>query len=176
MIFKQTKLNGVYVIEPDIKEDNRGYFTRIFCQNELKENQLSFNIAQINRSLTKKRGTIRGLHYQKEPFSEDKIVQVLQGAVYDVALDLRKKFPNFGLWIGEKLSAENKKMLFIPKGFAHGFQTLTSDCEVLYLMSEFYSPEHASGVRFDDHLFKINWPIKNPILSEKDKNWPRFKR
>jgi len=85
MIFKQTKLNGVYVIEPDIKEDNRGYFTRIFCQNELKENQLSFNIAQINRSLTKKRGTIRGLHYQKEPFSEDKIVQVLQGAVYDVS-------------------------------------------------------------------------------------------
>ena len=112
------------------------------------------------------------MHFQKEPKAEAKIVQCLKGKIYDVAVDLRKDSKTYGQWVAEELNEKNKRMFFIPKGFAHGFQTLSNNCEVQYLMSEFYSQENASGVRFDDPFLKINWPIKNPILSEKDKDWP----
>ncbi len=172
MIFHPTKLDGVSVIEQEPRADERGYFARIFCKDELAKVGIEFDIVQASHSFTREKGTIRGMHFQKEPKAEDKIVQCLSGKIYDVVVDLRKDSPTFGKWIAEELSAENKKMLFIPKGCAHGFQTLTDNCLVQYFMNEFYSPEHASGVRFDDPAFNIPWPIKDPILFDKDKSWP----
>ncbi|MDI6730128.1 MAG: dTDP-4-dehydrorhamnose 3,5-epimerase [Candidatus Altarchaeum sp.] len=172
MIFNKTKLDGVYVIEPELKVDERGYFGRIFCKEELAKHGINFNIVQMNHSLTKTKWSIRGMHFQKEPKSEDKIVQCLIGKVYDVIVDIRENSWTFGQWVAEKLTEENKKMIYIPRGFAHGFQTLTDNCVLQYFMSEFYSPEHASGVRWNDPFFNISWPIKNPtVISEKDQNW-----
>lgn len=177
MKIKETKIKELYIIEPELKVDERGYFARIFCKKELKKIGFDIEIVQINRSLTKKKGTIRGMHFQKYPKAEDKIVQCIRGTIYDVAIDLRKVSQTYGKWVAQVLTENNKKMFLIPKGFAHGFQTLTDNCEVLYFMSEFYSPEHASGVRWNDPFFNISWPIKNPtVISEKDKNWPLIKR
>jgi dTDP-4-dehydrorhamnose 3,5-epimerase len=173
MIISKTKIEGLYVIEPELKNDERGNFARTFCKDEiLKATGLDFDIKQGNQSLTNKKGMIRGMHFQKDPKAEAKVVQCLKGAIYDVAVDLRKDSKTYGQWVSEELSEENKKMFFIPEGFAHGFQTLADNCEVQYLMSEFYSQENSSGVRWDDPFFNIKWPIKNPTLSEKDKNWP----
>ena len=172
MIFKKTKIQGLYIIEPELKIDERGFFVRTFCQREFARENLIFKILQINQSQTKKKGTIRGIHFQKAPRAEDKIVQCQRGAIYDVAIDLRRDSATYGQWVAAELTEENKKMLLMPKGFAHGFQTLTDNCQTQYLMSEFYSPQQAGGVRWDDPFFNIKWPIKNPILSEKDKNWP----
>ncbi len=172
MIFHPTKIKNLYIIEPEPKIDERGYLVRIFCEEEFRKNGLEFKIVQASQTSTKKKGVIRGMHFQKEPKAEDKIVQCLKGVVYDVAVDLRKDSLTYGKWIAVELSQENKKMFFVPKGFAHGFQTLTDNCEMQYFMSEFYSPEQVRGVRWDDSFFNIKWPIENPILSEKDKNWP----
>ena len=175
MTFNRTKIEGLYTIEPKPKIDERGYFVRAFCKDELSKIGINFNIVQINRSLTKEKGTVRGMHLQKEPMAEDKIVSCIKGAAYDVAVDLRKSSPTYGQWVAEELNEDNQKMFLIPKGCAHGFQTLIDNCELLYFMSEFFSPENASGVRWDDPFFNIPWPIKNPILSEGDKNWPLIK-
>ena len=172
MIFHKTKIDGLYIIEPELRIDDRGYYTRLFCKKELLEHGLEFDIMQINRSVTKKKGTIRGIHFQKEPKSEGKIMQCIKGAIYDVAIDLRKGSSTYGQWIGEELTEDNNKILFIPKGFAHGFQTLTDNSLVQYPVSEFYSPEYEDGIRWDDSLFSITWPLKNPILSDKDRCWP----
>jgi len=176
MIFHKTKIKDLYIIETELKADERGYFARVFCKKELANAGFKFEIVQINRSLNKKKGTIRGMHFQQEPKAEVKIVQCLRGAVYDVAVDLREDSQTYGQWVAEELTEDNKKMFFIPKGFAHGFQTLADNCEVQYFMSEFYSLGHGSGLRWDDPFFNIKWPIKNPILSEKDKNWPLIKK
>jgi len=176
MKFQETKIKGLYIIEPELKVDERGYFARIFCKKEFAKIGLKFEIVQINRSSNLKKGTLRGMHFQKPPKAEDKIVQCLKGAIYDVAIDLRKDSKTFGRWIAVELTEENRKMFFIPKGFAHGFQSLRDNSEILYFMSEFYFPEHESGVRWNDPFFNIVWPIKNPILSEKDKNWPLMKQ
>ena len=139
MIFHSTKIKDLYIIELEPKVDERGYLVRIFCKDELAKAGLEFNIVQANHSLTKKKGIIRGMHFQKFPKAEDKIIQCLRGAVYDVAIDLRKDSLTYGQWLATELSENNKKMLLVPKGFAHGFQTLTDDCEMQYFMSEFYS-------------------------------------
>ena len=175
MIFNKTKINGVYIIKPELKIDERGYFTRIFCKEEFLKIGLDFNIVQINQSLTKKKGTIRGMHFQQEPKMEDKIVQCLKGAIYDVVIDLRENSSTYGQWVAEELSEDNKRIFFIPKGFAHGFQALTNNCKTLYFMSEFHAPECASGVRWNDPFFNIKWPLKLTTISEKDKNWPLIK-
>lgn len=172
MIFHKTKIEGLYIIEPELRVDERGYFARVFCKEEFSKIGFNFEIVQINRSLSERGGTLRGMHFQKPPKAEDKIIQCLKGAIYDVAVDLRKDSPTYGQWVAEELSENNKKIFFIPKGFAHGFQTLTDNCEVLYFMSEFYSLEYGSGVRWDDPFFNIKWPIKPTIISDKDKNWP----
>jgi len=172
MKFHETKIKGVYIIELEPIQDKRGFFVRSFCQNEFAHHRIKIKILQINQSLTKNKGTIRGMHFQIEPKAEDKIVQCFEGAIYDVVIDLRKDSPTYGQWVAEELNEDNKKMFFIPKGCAHGFQTLTDNCELLYFMSEFYSPEHSSGIRWNDPFFNIPWPIKNPLLSDKDKNWP----
>ena len=172
MIFHSTKFEGLYIIELEPKLDERGHLVRIFCKEEFAKTGIEFNIVQANHSLTKKKGTVRGMHFQKFPKTEDKIIQCLRGAVYDVAIDLRENSLTYGKWLAVELSEENKKMFFVPKGFAHGFQTLADNCEMQYFMSEFYSPAHSLGIRWNDPYFNIAWPIKNPILSEKDKNWP----
>jgi dTDP-4-dehydrorhamnose 3,5-epimerase len=175
MIFHKTKIKGVYIIEPELKTDERGYFGRFFCKKELYENGIKFNIVQINRSLNKGKGIIRGMHFQKHPKSEDKIVQCISGAIYDVAVDLRKESKTYGKWVSVELTEENKKMLLIPKGCAHGFQSLAENSEILYYMSEFYFSERESGVRYNDSFLNIKWPIDNPFLLERDKNWPFIK-
>ena len=172
MIFHKTKIKGLYITELELKKDERGSFARIFGQDELAREGLNFKIVQANRSLTLTKGTIRGMHFQKEPNAEDKIVQCLRGRVYDVVIDLRKNSPTYGQWLAEELSEDNSKMFYIPKGFAHGFQTLTDNCEMQYFMSEFYSSEHASGIRWDDPIFNITWPVAVTDLSDKDKKWP----
>lgn len=176
MVFHPTKIEGVYMIEQETREDGRGYFARIFAKEELEREGISFELVQASHSFTKDKGIIRGMHFQKEPKAEDKIVQCIRGKIYDVVVDLRKDLPTFGKWIAEELSPENKKMFFIPKGCAHGFETLTDNCLVQYFMNEFYSPEHASGVRWDDPFFNITWPILNPKPSDKDKGWPLFQK
>lgn len=174
MIIRKTKISGVYIIDLEPKLDGRGYFTRVFDVEELKKQGISYKIVNINRSLTEKKGTIRGLHYQKSPRQEDKIVQCLQGSIWDVALDLRKDSKTYGEWIGEKLSEKNKRMLVIPKGCAHAFQTLEKNTVVEYFVSEYYSAKHEKGVKWNDPLFKIKWPIKTVTVSKKDGEWPSF--
>ena len=176
MKFKEKTIKGVYIIEPELKIDERGYFFRVFCHKELAENGINFRIVQINRSLNTKKGALRGMHFQNPPKAEDKIVQCIKGAIYDVAIDLRPGSETFGQWVSEELTEENKKMFLIPKGFAHGYQALKDESEVLYFSSEFYSPEHEGGVGWNDPFFNIKWPIKEVILSEKDKIWPLMKQ
>lgn len=177
MIFHKTKIEGVYVIEPELRSDERGYFTRMFCKQELAAAGINFfEIAQGNKSLSKTRGTIRGMHYQLPPKSEDKIIQCIAGIIYDVALDVRKESQTCGQWVAEELSAENGKMLLVPKGCAHGFQALAENCMVQYLVSEYYAPEAERGLRWNDPTFKIAWPIADAIVSEKDGSWPLYQK
>ena len=175
MKFKKTKIKGVYIIEQEPKTDKRGYFTRLFCKKEMAVMGIDFNIVQINRSLTKKKGTIRGLHYQNAPGQEDKIIHCPKGEVYGVILDLRKNSATFGKWIFEILSEKNKKMILVPKGCANGMQTLTDNCLLEYFMSEYYLPQSQAGIRWDDPAFKIKWPIKKTFISKKDKSWEYYK-
>jgi len=175
MTWRETKLRGVYVLEPAAQEDERGFFVRVFDNEEFKRQLgISFPIAQASRSQNKKRGTIRGMHYQKHPAEEQKLVQCVRGRIYDVVLDLREGSETLGQWIGEELSAENLKLSYVPKGCAHGFQTLEDNTEVFYCMSEFFSPDVYSGVRWDDPAFRIAWPLEVSLVSERDKNWPVF--
>ncbi|MDP3954691.1 MAG: dTDP-4-dehydrorhamnose 3,5-epimerase [bacterium] len=175
MKFIKTKLEGLYIIEPELKIDGRGYFTTIFGEDELKKEGINFKIVQVNRSLTIKKGSVRGMHLQKEPMAQAKIVQCIKGRLYDVALDLRPGSKTYGRWEAVELKEDDPRMFLIPKGFAHGFQTLTKNCEMQYFMSEFYSPKDEAGVRWDDPAFNIKWPLKISNLSEKDKNWPLVK-
>lgn len=176
MKFKKTKIEGVYVIEPQPREDDRGYFARVFAKEELKKAGIDFSIVHINRSLSKDVGIIRGMHYQKKPKEEDKIIQCLQGEIFDVSLDLRTDSKTYGQWFGETLNRENKTMMLIPKGCAHGFQTLKENTIVEYFVTEFYVSSFEEGVRYNDPKFNIKWPIKEAILSEKDANWPDYRK
>ena len=171
MIFTKTKIKGVFVIDLEPRGDGRGYFTRVFCKNELKRQGISYNIVQINRSLSEDKGTIRGLHFQKFPKEEDKIVQCLKGEIFDVALDLRRDSDTFGRWVGEELSSSNKKMLLVPKGCAHGFQTLERDTLVEYFVSQYYSSKEEGGIRWNDPYFNVKWPLKRVTTSKKDSEW-----
>lgn len=172
MKFNKTKLEGVYIVRFEPKNDERGYFIRTFCQKEFIKAGIQFSVVQTNRSLTRFRGAIRGMHYQKRPFAEDKLIRCTRGAMYDVALDIQKSSKAFGQWVGVQLSEDNDTALFIPKGYAHGFQTLQSNCEVEYFMSEYYSPTYATGVRCTDPFFGIAWPLPITFASKKDAQWP----
>jgi dTDP-4-dehydrorhamnose 3,5-epimerase len=168
MIFNKLPLSGAYIIELEIGEDDRGFFARYFCAEEYRKYGLDPKIVQINNSYCKKKGTIRGIHFQLPPMAEAKIVRCIKGSFWDVMVDLRKDSPTFGEWCGETLSSENRKMMYIPKGFGHAFITLEDDTESLYLVTEYYSPKEEIGIMWNDDELDINWPIKNPILSEKD--------
>ncbi len=172
MKLRKTDIPDVCIIEYEPRSDDRGSFVRIFCEQELAAGGISFPIVQANLSLNTKKGTLRGLHFQRSPKAEDKIVQCLKGKIYDVVLDLRPNTGTYGKWLSYELSESALRSIYIPKGCAHGFQTLTDYCEVLYCMSEFYSPEHYSGIRWDDPRFGITWPIANPVLSRQDQSWP----
>lgn len=168
MVFKETKLKGAYIIELEPLQDERGFFARSFCQDEFRKHGLYFYIVQCNISYNKKKGTLRGMHYQVAPCEEAKLVNCIRGAIYDVIIDLRPKSATYCQWSAVELSADNYKMLYIPEGFAHGFQTLEDFTKVFYQMSEFYHPECIRGVRWNDPSFGIEWPLSNPILSKKD--------
>lgn len=173
MIFHSTKINGVHIIEPELQKDERGYFGRIFCQDTLMNAGIEFSVRQVSQALSVKKGTVRGLHFQKGPAAEQKIVQCMRGAMYDVVVDLREGSSTYGQWIAEMLTEENKKKIYIPKGCAHGFQTLADNSEILYLMSAFYAPEYYMGARWDDPVLHIAWPAaETRIISEQDRNWP----
>lgn len=172
MIFKETKLKGAFVIEPERIEDERGFFARTFCRKEFEAHGLDPNLVQCSVSFNKKKGTLRGMHYQLSPYQETKLVRCTRGAIYDVILDLRPNSPTFKQWVSVELTGENGRMVYIPEGIAHGFQTLESNTEVLYQMSEFYHPESACGVCWDDPALAIQWPIVEAVLSDRDRAWP----
>ncbi len=167
-----TGLPQVFVVEMDLHEDERGAFGRAWCRREFEAMGLSTELAQINVGFSKRRGTLRGLHYQRPPFGEVKLVRCTRGAVFDVAVDLRSGSPSFARWVGVELTMDNRQMLYVPPGCAHGYLTLTDDAEITYLTSEYYRPETALGVRFDDPAFTIDWPLPVSVISERDLAWP----
>lgn len=170
MIFKETPLQGSYVIALEPFTDERGWFARTFCKDEFSGIGHNKEWLQLNHSFTKQEGVIRGMHYQLPPFSEVKLVRCIAGSVYDVIVDIRKNSSTFLQWFGVELSAENKKMLYIPEGFAHGFETLTGNCELIYHHTAIYTPGSEGGLKYDDKILAINWPIAIKALSERDKS------
>ncbi len=174
MIFTETELKGAFIIEPERREDARGFFARTWCEKEAIAYGMNPRVLQCNISFNRRKGTLRGMHYQKLPFEEAKLVRCTMGAIHDVIVDLRPRSSTFKQHFSVLLTAENRKMLYIPEGFAHGFQTLTDNTEVFYQMSQFYMPEHAAGVRWDDPAFGIQWPPDERILNERDRSYPDF--
>ena len=173
MKFSESTLAGAYVIDIEPIEDTRGFFARTWCQEEFEAHGLNTRLSQMNLSYNARAGTIRGLHFQREPFAEAKLVHCISGSVFDVAVDIRPDSPNYLKWIAEKLTADNHRMFYIPEGFAHGFQTMEDDTKLLYMFSEFYSPECEDGLRFDDSAIGIDWPRPVALISDKDASWPR---
>ena len=168
-------LNGVFIIDLEKHEDERGFFARSWDKQEFESNGLDSNLSQCNISFNKKKGTIRGMHFQRKPYEEAKLIHCVKGSIFDVIIDLRKDSDGFKKWISIELNEQNYRMLYVPEGFAHGFQTLEDNTEVFYQMTQCYMPEVAKGIRWNDTQFNIDWPIKFPILSEKDKGYSDFK-
>jgi dTDP-4-dehydrorhamnose 3,5-epimerase len=171
MKFRETKLKGAYIIELEKLEDERGYFARAWCQQELLENGLDADLVQCNISQNPKRETLRGMHYQDPPHAETKLVRCTRGAVYDVIVDLRPDSETFLQWIAEELTPDNGRMMYVPKGFAHGFQTLEENSMVFYQVSQFYARDYCRGVRWNDPRLKISWPHDVAVISAQDKGW-----
>jgi dTDP-4-dehydrorhamnose 3,5-epimerase len=174
MKFAPLPLAGAHLIHLEKRGDDRGFFARLFCEHEFGQHGLITRFVQANNSLTANKGTLRGMHYQLPPAAEVKVVRCTRGALFDVILDLRPHSPTFGQWCGEELSAENRTMMYVPEGFAHGFVTLEPDTEAIYLASAPYSPTAERGVRFDDPKFGIDWPLTPTELSDKDRKWPDY--
>jgi dTDP-4-dehydrorhamnose 3,5-epimerase len=174
MIFTETPLKGAFLIELEKKGDERGFFARFFCKDEFADFGLFKEFKQVNNSFSALKGTLRGLHYQLMPSTEVKILRCISGAIFDVILDLRPDSPDYGRWFGRELSSDNRLMIYVPRGFAHGFMTLTNNTEVLYFASENYSPELEKGIRYNDSHFTIKWPNEPVEISHKDANWPDF--
>lgn len=172
MIFTETKLRGAYIIEPELLEDERGFFARTWGREDFDARRLDSNLMQCNSSFNKQRGTLRGMHYQATPHEEVKLVRCTAGAIYDVIVDLREDSPTRSQWFGVELNASNRLMVYIPKGFAHGFQTLADETEVFYQVSEYYHPESARGVRWNDPAFGIDWPLTVTAISQRDREHP----
>lgn len=174
MLFRPLSLAGAVAVELERREDPRGFFARTFCRDEFAAHGLATSFVQCNVSWNERRGTLRGMHFQKAPSLEGKLVRCTAGAIWDVLLDLRPDSASYGRWEGVELTAANHTALYIPPGFAHGFQTLTDGAEVFYQMTDLYAPDLASGVRWNDPAFGIAWPIADPILSERDAAYPSF--
>ena len=174
MRFEKTPIPDVYLIDLEKRGDDRGFFSRAFCANEFGEAGLCNQFVQMNNSLTATRGTLRGMHFQLAPHAETKLVRCIRGSLWDVVLDVRQGSATFGQWFGETLTAENRRMMYCPKGFAHGFITLEDDTEVLYLVDAFYALDAERGLRWNDPKFKIQWPIEPVVFSDKDQQHPDF--
>jgi len=175
VIFTSLSLKGAYLIEPERREDDRGFFATTWCAREFEANGLNARIVQCNISFNTRRGTLRGMHYQMAPREQPKLVRCTAGAIYDVIVDLRSHSATYKRWASAELSAENRAMLYIPEGFAHGFQTLTDESEVFYQMSTFHEPDAAGGVRWNDAAFGIVWPIDPPlVIAPRDASYPDF--
>jgi dTDP-4-dehydrorhamnose 3,5-epimerase len=175
MKFTETALKSAFVIEPERFEDDRGFFARTWCQKEFAANGLNLQWVQCNISFNKEKGTLRGMHHQIAPFEEAKLVRCTMGAIYDVIIDLRPDSPTYKACLAFELTSENRKMLYIPEGFSHGFMTIADNTEVFYQMSEFYVPDCARGIRWNDPQFGIVWPTEITRISDKDKQFPDFK-
>ncbi len=176
MIFKETALLGAYTIELEAAEDERGSFARTFCEREFEAQGLNARFVQCSLSVNARRGTLRGMHYQAEPHAETKLVHCVRGALYDVIIDLRLQSATYCRWVGVELSAANNTLLYVPEGFAHGFQTLEDDTAVYYHISTFYAPQSARGVRWNDPAFAITWPLSDLLISNRDSGLPDYKR
>lgn len=176
MKFIETKLKGAFIIDPDFLRDERGFFARTWCRREAEARDLRPDWVQCNVSFNEQKGTLRGMHFQDAPFEEVKLVRCSRGAIYDVIIDLRRESSTFAQWTGAELTADNHRMMYVPKGFAHGFLTLQDQSEVFYQMSEFYAPAHAAGVRWNDPAFGIEWPIGVSVMTDKDRMFPDFRR
>jgi dTDP-4-dehydrorhamnose 3,5-epimerase len=174
MIFRETALSGAYVVDLQRLEDERGFFARAWCGKEFEEHGLLRRVSQVNIGFSLKRGTIRGLHLQARPHAEAKLVRCTRGGIYDVIVDLRPDSVTFRQWVAVELTAENRRMLYVPEGFAQGYQTLTDDAEMYYQTTESYAPAAARGVRYDDPGFAIEWPLPVTVVSDADRNWPDF--
>ena len=175
MRFTASEVGDTVIVDIEEHVDGRGLFARTFCENEFAAAGLPTRFVQSSVSFNTRRGTLRGLHYQVPPKAEGKLVRCTRGAIYDVVVDLRSQSATFLRWIGVELTAENRRALYVPPGCAHGFQTLTDDAEVLYLMTEFYAPEMARGVRWNDRIFGVEWPLADPTLSDRDASYPDFR-
>ena len=174
MIFTETKLKGAYIIEIEKREDERGFFGRAWDQKEFEEHGLTPRVVQTNVSSSKRKGTLRGMHYQAAPHEEAKLVRCTRGAIYDVIIDLRPDSPTYKQWIGVELSADNHKAIYVPEGFAHGNISLEDNIEITYQVSQFYTPGSERGVLYNDPTFAIEWPVEVQVISDKDKSWPRY--
>jgi len=174
MRFTETPLKGAYLIDLEKRGDERGFFARFFCEKEFAQQGLPTHIVQVNNSLSAQRGTLRGMHYQLPPSGEVKVVRCIRGSLYDVMVDLRPKSPTFLKWFGAELTSENRTMMYVPVGFAHGFETTSDDTEALYLVTEFYAPEAERGLRYNDPAVGIEWPIPPVVVSPKDAAHPDF--
>ena len=175
MIFHKTELRGAFVIDLEKIEDERGFFARAWCMKEFEAQGLTARTVQCNISFNKTRGTTRGMHYQIAPYEETKLVRCMAGSIYDVIIDLRSESETYRRWFGVELTAANRRMLFVPEGFAHGFQTLEDNTEVFYHVSEFYTPKAEQGLRWNDPAFGIEWPTMEGLtISDKDRNWPDY--
>jgi dTDP-4-dehydrorhamnose 3,5-epimerase len=174
MLFRETQLPGAWLIDIDPVRDDRGFFSRTFCSREFGERGLETNFVQHSTSFSAAPGTLRGMHFQMPPHGEVKMVGCAKGAIWDVIIDIRPESPSFGQWLGVELTANNRRQLYIPKGFAHGFETLSDETEVRYLISSFYEPAAATGYRHDDPAFRISWPLPVAVISDKDRCWPNF--
>lgn len=176
MIYTKTELAGATIVDPERRADDRGWFARLYCEREFAQHGLPVRVAQTNMSLTRRKGTLRGMHFQAAPYAEDKLVRCVQGAIWDAIVDLRPDSPTYCRWIGVELSEANGRALLVPKGFAHGFVTLTDDCAVTYQVSEFYTPSAERGMRWNDPVADIRWPVPVVDMSDKDRNWPDYVR
>lgn len=176
MIFTETKLQNAFIIDPEKRSDERGFFARAFCAREFEEHGINPRVVNTNLSFNTHRSTLRGMHFQKEPYGEAKLVRCTRGAIYDVIIDLRPTSATFMQWIGVELTADNYRLLYVPEGFGHGFQTLEDNSDVTYQVSEFYTPGSEGGVRYNDPVFAITWPLEVLVISEKDAAWPDFTR
>jgi len=172
MLFTETKLKGAFLIDLELREDHRGAFARTFCQEEFAAHGLQSKVAQCNLSFNHQAGTLRGMHYQMPPATETKLIRCTKGTIYDVIIDMRPNSPTYRQHIGVELTADNRRALYVPEMFAHGYQALTEGAEVIYQVSEFYTPDCERGLRYDDPLFAISWPLPVTVISEKDAAWP----
>ena len=174
MNFTEIGLAGAYVIDLNQLRDERGFFARGYCSKEFEAQGLASRVVQSNVSFNLKKATLRGMHYQVTPYEETKLVRCTRGAIYDVIIDLRPQSKTFQKWFGVELTEDNYRMLYVPEGFAHGFETLADRSEVVYHVSEFYTPNAEQGIRYNEPAFGIRWPLEVQVISEKDKNWPEF--